>query len=201
MSESNSLWTSETYTFDEIAHKFKFPLLVQVSEGFYTEEDEDAYSFSAGDMIMFDQFVTLQKVAAAFVGKGKATSGKNFNELLADEILLPLNYKGKLKVQSKIKEYERVQELAKDFPRFATVLETLELPVKGFESVTLIAGTQIELDRIITLPSKKAGLSRLLVINTDITGHKQVAVSLDTVGKFRSLPDGLEYTLREAVDR
>ena len=185
MAQSQSNWSKETYRFDEIAGKFKLPLLVQVSEGFYRGTEED--SFSAGDITMFEQFVTLQKVAAVFARPPpKLVRGYAVPK---EEILIPLNYKGKLRVEHEIKAYECVQELAKDFPRYATVLETIAVPVSGGGVMDIEAGTVVELDRII--PPR-------LVINTST---EQVGLNLEERYKFRSKRDSNVYTLREAVNR
>ena len=145
MAQSQSNWSKETYRFDEIAGKFKLPLLVQVSEGFYRGNEVD--SFSAGDIIMFEQFVTLQKVAAVFARPLPQT--ERGCAVPEEEILIPLNYNGKLRVEHEIKAYECVQELAKDFPRYATVLETIAVPVSGGVVMDIEAGTDVELDRVI----------------------------------------------------
>ena len=198
MAQSPSYWSEETYRFDEIARKFEFPLLVQVSEGFYRENEVD--SFSAGDIIMFDQFVTLQKVAASFARLlPTADDMEHEYAVHKEEILIPLNYKGKLKVENEIKVYEGIREIAKEFPRYAVLLETIAAPVSGGVVLNLDAGTVVELDRVI--PPQKHGNADCLVINTNIKGHKQVGLNLDKRCKLRSMPDTNEYTLREAVHR
>lgn len=197
MAESFTKWSQETYRLDEIPDKFEFPLLVQVSEGFYGENQVD--TFSAGDVIMFDQCVELQKVAARFAVEVRKTcdSGDDY-DILKDEILIPLHYKGLLKVKNEIKTYESVRDLTADMPRYVKILETLSVATDDGEELKFSTGTILELDRV--LPKQQKCKTDRLVVN--IKGESsQVALPLDKTGKFKTVSDGNEYTLKDAVDR
>lgn len=196
MADFSKDWTEETYRLDEVARKFELPQVIQVTEGIDTGNDID--SFSAEDILMIDQSVVLQKVAAQFAEKViELAPGGSEYAILKEEILIPLNYKGKLKVLNETRKYHGVADLARDFPRYATVLEAVSVPTESGGTLNIAAGTTIELDRVI--PSHK-GPDRL-VISTEPGGRKQVAMPFDMKARFRSVRDENEYTLKETIDR
>ncbi|XP_045158947.2 uncharacterized protein LOC123524664 isoform X2 [Mercenaria mercenaria] len=195
-------WTLETYRLDELEGKFDFPCVVCVNEGYYSETD--AEGFSQGDIMSIDSKLVMHKVAANFAEHVEDTKlrEKDYIEL-EREILVPLNYKGKLKVLRNIKNYESVRELATDFPRYAKVRENFKVTTEEKITVTIQAGTVIELDRI--LPGSMHGPSRepdkLVIQFQHLSGPLVVAVPLNERGKFRTVPDDNEYTIKEAIDR
>lgn len=201
MADPNLGWSEETYRLDEVAKHFKLPQLIQVTEGIDTGNEVD--SFSAEDVLMIDQCVTLQKVAAQFAEKlVEVAQGGSEYAILKEEILIPLNYKGKLKVMNEIKRYHSVWDLAREFPRYATVLQALSVPTESGGVLDIAAGTKIELDRVI--PGHRTGQTKepdRLVISTESGGRKQVAMPFDLKARFRSVRDENEYTLKETVDR
>ena len=199
MAESKLDWSEETYRLDEIASKFSLPQLIQLTEGVHTDSEVD--SFSAEDILTIDRCVTLQKVSAQFAEKViKETSNDGEYAILKEEILIPLNYKGKLKVINEIKRHDSVRELAKDFPRFAKILEALSV-VTEEGVVNIAANSIIELDRV--FPAQKTGkkLPDRLVVSTAHGGRRQVALPFDKRCRFRSVQDQTEYTMKEMIDR
>lgn len=195
-------WTLETYRLDELERKFTFPCVVCVNEGYYSETD--AEGFSQGDIMSIDSKIILHKVAANFTFEEKQSRCDDPNYVeIENEILVPLNYKGKLKVIRHIKNYENVRELANEFPKYAKVTENLTVRTEAKVPVTIKAGSIIELDRII--PGSVRGTNkepdRLIIQFEHKRGSLVVGVPFDVQGKFRTVPDNNEYTIREAIDR
>ncbi|XP_045158952.2 uncharacterized protein LOC123524665 isoform X2 [Mercenaria mercenaria] len=187
-------WTLETYRLDEIERRFDFPCVICVNEGFYSETDTEG--FSQGDIMSIDSKMVLHKVAANFAYEEEHNGWQdpNYVQLTEKEILVPLNYKGKLKVLRDVKNFDSVRELANDFPRYAKLRENLTVTTEENVPVIIQAGTMIELDRVIP-PSK-------LVIQFQHRGSTLVvAVPLTARGKFRTEEDKNEYTMKEAIDR
>lgn len=192
-------WTLETYRLDEIEGKFDLPCVICVNEGYYSETDTEG--FSQGDIMSIDSKMVLQKVAANFAYKGDTDGWQdpNYVTLTEKEILVPLNYNGKLKVLREVKNFDSVLELAKDFPRYARVGANLRVTTEDNVQVTIQAGTLIELDRV--LPSTGGSPSKLVIQFQYRRDTLVVAVPLNTRGKFRTEPDNNEYTIKEAIDR
>ena len=198
-------WSAETYRLCEIEGKFDFPCVIRVNEGFYSESDSEG--FSQGDILSIDSKMVLQKVAASFKSFTDVNASKQFDDESVveskNEILVPLNYKGKLKVIRSSKNYENVNELATDFPRYATLRQDLNVSTEENERVTIKSGTVIELVRIVpgsiscsSIPPGK------ITIQFQRSGrHLTVALPLNTSGKFRTEVDNNEYTIKEALDR
>lgn len=201
MADLETGWSEATYRLDEIARNFDLPQLIQVTEGIDTGNEVD--SFSAEDILMIDQSVTLQKVAAQFAEKlVEVAEGGSEYAILKEEILIPMNYKGKLNVINQIKRFNSVSALARDFPRYARVLQALSIPTEKGGALDIAAGTKIELDRVI--PGHKIGQKQeqdKLVVSTESGGRKQVAMPFDMKARFRTVPDESEYTLKEVIDR
>ena len=200
MAEADFKWSESTYRLDEIAYKqFQLPQLIQLTEGIHTDNEVD--SFSAEDILTIDRCVTLQKVAAQFAGN-YTEMGSGDYEILKEEILIPLNYKGKLKVVNEPNIYHNVRDLARDFPRFAKVLEMLSVETEhGLKKIA--AGSVIELDRVLPGGQKTGNVTvpYRLVVSTESGGRGQVALPFEKRCRFRSTQDSNEYTLRELVDR
>ena len=202
MAEADFKWSESTYRLDEIAYKqFELPLLIQLTEGIHTDNEVD--SFSAEDILTIDRCVTLQKVAAQFAGNctEMGSDGVDY-EILKEEILIPLNYKGKLKVVNEPNIYHNVRDLARDFPRFAKVLEILSVNTEhGLKKIA--AGSVIELDRVLPGGQKTGNVTvpDRLVVSTESGGRGQMALPFDKRCRFRSIEDSNEYTLRELVER
>lgn len=195
-------WSLQAYRLDEIERNFELPCVVRVNEGYYSETD--AEGFSQGDIMSIDSQMLLHKVAANFATDEKSSElfDPDYVEL-ENEILVPLNYKGKLKVLRDIKNYENFRELANDLPRYAKARQNLGVTTEQKTKVTIQAGTIIELDRII--PVSMAGASKdpdKLVIKFEHSGRPlEVGVPVSAKGKFRTEPDDNEYTIKEAIDR
>ena len=198
MADSKFCWSEETYRLDELERSVGLPQLIQVTEGIDTGNDID--SFSAEDVLMIDQCVLLQKVAAHFAKQKMVEVSDSGNEyaILNEEILISLNYKGKLKVMNPLRRYNNVRELARDFPRYATILSAMRVPMEKGGMLDITPDSKVELDRVI--PGHK-GECDTLVINPAVGGRKLVAMPFDMRGSFRSCPDDNEYTLKEVVDR
>ena len=198
MAESNCCWSDITYRLDELDRSVGLPQLIQVTEGIDTGSDID--SFSAEDVLMIDQCVTLQKVAAQFAAERNVEITDSGSEyaILKEEILVPLNYKGKLKVICPRRLYNNVRELAIDFPKYATVLSAMRVPQDTGGVLDIEPDSRVELDRII--PGHRNECDKL-VISTKAGGHKQVALPFDMRGSFRSCPDDTKYTLKEVIER
>lgn len=196
MADSKCCWSDVTYRLDELDRCVGFPQLIQVTEGIDTGNDID--SFSAEDVLMIDQCVILQKVAAHFATEKtvEVTDSGSEYAILKDEILIPLNYKGKLKVMGRLRSYNNVRELALDFPKYATALTAMRVPQDTGGMLEIAPDSKVELDRVI--PGRECDK---LVISTELGGRKQVAVPFDTRGRFRACPDDNEYTLKEVIDR
>lgn len=193
-------WSTETYRLDELESRFKVPCVIHVNEGYYS--DTEAEGFSQGDIIGIDRKMTLHKVAAHFAAPEKGlrqyNAASEYVEL-TEEILVPLNYKGKLKVLTPSKKYTRVIDLALDAPRYATVLKNLKVTTEAKTSIEIAAGTKIELDR--TIPGLRGEPERL-VVEFEHLGKKTCAgVPVSANNLFRSEPDHNEYTIKEAIDR
>ena len=194
-------WSKETYRLDQLETRFKIPCVIHVNEGFYSDSEADG--FSSGDIIGIDRKMTLHKVAAQFAGstarpQSSADDDGVYCEL-AEEILVPLNYKGKLRVLCPFKRYTRVSDMAFDSPRYATVMKNFVVTLENKKTIVLTSGTALELDRLI--PSK-ADEDGKLVVEFDHKGLKtQATIPLSQTGMFKSEPDKNEYTIREAIYR
>lgn len=192
-------WSKETYRLDELETRFKIPCVIHVNEGFYSETDADG--FSQGDIIGIDRKMTLHKVAANFArpecNYRSVTADTEYVEL-TEEILVPLNYKGKLRVLSEVKKYSLVRDLARDAPRYAKVLKHFTVTVENKTSIEIQAGTTIELDRVIP---GFGGVDKLVVEFMHLGSKTHAGIPLSETGFFRSEPDKNEYTIKEAIDR
>ena len=162
--------------------------------------------FSQGDVVSVDQSMTLHKVAAHFTNSWDSwsTSGEDDHvscyEKLTDEILVPLNYNGKVKVlDSNVNtKYANVRELVSAFPRFAKTCQNVQVMTSDKIQLTVQAGTVIELDR--TVPGER-GVDKLVVSFNRAGRETFASIPLDTVCTFKQMPDENEYTIREVIER
>lgn len=138
-----------------------------------------------------------------FIGKHVPDYGIITSCINQPEVFLPYGYDGKLKVLKQVADVSGVKELARVFPRYATVKEGLHLKTNTGESVKISKGTRIELDRI--LPGSMYGKDKeadKLVIKFEHAGTPKVAaLSFSSKGKFRTEEDHNEYTISEAIDK
>ncbi|KAL4236927.1 hypothetical protein ACF0H5_005313 [Mactra antiquata] len=200
-------WTVETYRLDEVEKKFGLPCVIHLNEGYYSTTD--AEGFSQGDVMSVDSKLVLHKIAANFATDVKKHSleskDSDYVELApVKEILIPLNYKGRLKVLQRKMKYENVKELARDFPRYARLRQNLSVLTEDNRKVTLYAGTVMELDRIIpgsTFGDNNSSPDRLIVQFEHLQRRATVALPVHLNGKFITEHDDNEYTLKEAIDR
>lgn len=198
-------WTETTYRLDEVVNRFNVPCVVKVTEGIYSASELE--TMSSGDIIKIDYQRKLHKVAANFLSdfhRQLSTSPPNsaeYVDLVAEEILIPLSYTGKLKVLKEIKKYESVRELSKECPRYARVLCQLSYQGPSAVKTVLEAGTLIEVDRVIQ-GSAKANREEMLVVSYTNSDKKiDTAIPFSTKGSFMLVQDVNKYTLQEVVDR
>ncbi|KAH3693888.1 uncharacterized protein LOC127862612 [Dreissena polymorpha] len=196
-------WSSATYRLDELERKFTFPCVVRLAEGFCS--DSESEGFSKDDIIGIDSKLVLHKVAAHFTNRQsgiRPTKGEyDFGyERLSEEILVPLNYKGKAKVQTCTgKTYTTVKGLIADFPRFAKICRTLKANSADDQPMDLPGGTKIELDRI--LPGRGT-TPDVLCIKFNVSGKPTYAkVAVTERAWIRCESDETEYTIKEVIDR
>lgn len=201
--EDDTNWSPETYTLENIT-KFKLPCEIRMTEGFYDEDDESEDTFSAGDIITIGEKQTVQKVSAKFSNTvseaSLAKSNYDYVQLTNEEqILLPLNYNGSLRVLRHLKKFETVKDMAEDFPRFARVCEGFKLRTEDNVSFPILEGTIIELMRI---NRNSSGIGDELVVRHK--NRKEVKDSLlpfEMKKQFESITDIQDYTLQEAIER
>lgn len=196
-------WSSASYRLDELERKFSFPCVVRLAEGFCS--DSESEGFSKDDIIGIDSKLVLHKVAAHFANRlsGRRPTKNEYDfgyERLSEEILVPLNYKGKVKVQTCTgKTYTTVKALIADFPRFAKVCRTLKANSADDQPMDITAATTIELDRILPGRDTKPDV---LCLKFNVSGkptYAKVAVTEHAV--IQCEPDETEYTIREVIDR
>lgn len=202
-------WTDNTYRIDEITRKFVLPVVIRMTEGFYSS-NSDTEVFSAGDIMTIDKELILHKVAANFAANSDASCHKKSNNrheikanLESKEILIPLNYKGKLKVKSEIKVYETVRELSLDFPKYVKLCENLSVKTEHGASIDVQSGSIVELDRVIpgTLDDSTSQPESLVLEFKQDGKSVVVAIPTSSCGKFRTESDDNEYTIKEAIDK
>ncbi|KAK3089595.1 hypothetical protein FSP39_004893 [Pinctada imbricata] len=179
-------WSDETYTIRQLAMKDCFPVVVRVTEGYLPR---DAEAFSQGDLIKLDFKKTYQKVAARFLDAQSHVDVEG-NMHPGGDLMIPLGYKGIIKMLHKMKSYRSVRELLNDFPRFASVekpIMVIRCPNK--EKMELRHGV-IELDR--EIPGEG------LVCRYE---NKDIVIRIDQEGQFSSVPDYSDYMLKDIIER
>lgn len=191
---------------DELSKTCSFPVAVQIVTNETTLNETYNEDFSSEDVIVIDSKRTQHKVAATFWKDSDTVSTDDrckSSDPINEEILIPLNYQGKLKVKSEIKSYGNFGELSRDFPRYAKVCQTVAVISANGQPLIIPSGTVLELDRIIPgLKRNFTVFSDQLVIRFDHQGKPvEVTVSVTTQGLFQTEPDNNEYTIKEAVDK
>jgi hypothetical protein len=181
-------WTEDTFSMQEVAHN-NLPTIVQVADGYYSENE--AESFSNGDLIKLDFKKTYSKVRAQCVG-GKPKVDPHGYMSPDKDILIPIGYKGKLKVECLIDTFGSVQELIKHFPRCVVTGRPLtgKRGIYSDEKFTIEKGVKLQLDRVIP----DAGLV------CRIEEGKEVLLPSNQLARFYLEPDEKEYTVREVID-
>ncbi|XP_052776405.1 uncharacterized protein LOC128214148 isoform X2 [Mya arenaria] len=201
--DDDAIWSTYTHRLDELERRVEFPCVVRLNEGYYSEAEGEG--FSHGDIVAIDKKLVLHKVAANFANRIYRPSHSPAEEewgyeRLTDEILVPLNYNGKAKIQSTGKKYSTVRDLVADFPRYAKVCKNLKVWTADRQPVELQAGAVIELDRV--MPASSAGAPDNLVLIFDYqTRSTYATVPMDAKASFRTEPDETEYTIKEVIDR
>ncbi|XP_052257644.1 uncharacterized protein LOC127862522 isoform X2 [Dreissena polymorpha] len=195
-------WSITTYRLDELERRFTFPRVIRLAEGYCS--DIEAEGFSKDDIIAVDNKLVLHKVGAFFTDRTSPITQTNdesdFSYVrLSDEILVPLNYKGKVKILNAGKKYTTVRDLAEEFPRFAKACQNFSAYGADHKRFDVQAGTTVELERIV--PGRN-GQPDELVIQFQAEGKPVFAkISSATKTVFRAQPDITEYTIREVIDR
>ena len=184
-------WSHETYTIRQLALKDdNFPMVVRVNEGYLPEDGNEAEAFSQGDLIKLDYKKSYQKVAARFLDAESHVDDEGYLHP-GGNLLIPLGYRGKLKILHQDRQYYSVAELVKEFPRFVRVQRsTVARSGQSQNTVSVPKGSLLELDR--NLPSE--GLvcrlnGKLIILNSNQKGH------------FLTVPDDEQYTLTEVIER
>ncbi|KAJ8306160.1 hypothetical protein KUTeg_016705 [Tegillarca granosa] len=191
--DGKQFWSEETYTLRNVVYDIGLPTVVKVSEGIYN--DNEVETFSCGDLIKLDFQKSITKVSAQFLDE-QTMSESIVDEfgyhLLKEEILIPLDYRGRVTVmqpQGRKNRFYSVKELANIFPKHVRV----DKPIKVYadnRTVKLKTGAILELDRV--LPSVG------LVCRLD---GKDIMLNLKQKGKFtQTASDDTTYSLKEIVD-
>ncbi|XP_062570869.1 uncharacterized protein LOC134232894 isoform X3 [Saccostrea cucullata] len=185
--EEKIKWSEETFSIRDVAYN-NLPTVVKVADGYYSENE--AESFSNGDLIKLDFKKSYSKV------RGRCVGGKpkvdDLGYLSPDkDILIPLGYKGKVKVECVQNTFNSVEELIKNFPHFVKTGRPItgKRGLYSAEEVRIEKGVTLQLDRVIP----EAGL----VCKID---GKEVLLQSNQLARFYLEPDEKEYTIREVVD-
>ncbi|XP_056017989.1 uncharacterized protein LOC125668602 isoform X3 [Ostrea edulis] len=180
-------WTDETYSMQEVANN-NLPTIVKVADGYYSENE--AESFSNGDLIKLDFKKSYSKVRAQCVGGKPKVDTLGYMSPDKD-ILIPIGYKGKLKVECLKDTFGSIQELITHFPHFVITGRPLtgKRGIYSSEEIRIEKGTRLQLDRVIP----DAGL----VCRKD---EKEILLPSIQLARFYLEPDEKEYTVREVVD-
>ncbi|XP_061191361.1 uncharacterized protein LOC133199561 isoform X2 [Saccostrea echinata] len=186
--EDKIKWSEETFSIQDVAYN-NLPTVVKVADGYYSENE--AESFSNGDLIKLDFKKSYSKV------RGRCVGGKpkvdDLGYLSPDrDILIPLGYKGKVKVECVQNTFNSVEELIKHFPHFVKTGRPItgKRGLYSTEEIRIEKGVTLQLDRVIP----EAGL----VCKID---EKEVLLPSSQLARFYLEPDEKEYTIREVVDK
>lgn len=185
--EDTIKWSDDTFSIRDVADS-NLPTVVKVADGFYSENE--AESFSNGDLIKLDFKKNYSKVRAQCVGGSPREDSSGYMSPDKD-ILIPLGYKGKLKVECLKKTFNTIEELIAHFPHYVRTGRPLtgKRGVYSSEQFRIEKGARLELDRVIP----KAGL----VCKMD---GKEVLLPLGQLARFDVETDEKEYTIREVID-
>ncbi|XP_022315687.2 uncharacterized protein LOC111119621 isoform X3 [Crassostrea virginica] len=186
-SEDNIKWSDETFSIREVADN-NLPTVVKVADGYYSENE--AESFSNGDLIKLDFKKSYSKVRAQCVG---GTPKEDVSGYVSPDrdILIPLGYKGKLKVECLKSTFNSVEELIEHFPHFVITGRPLtgKRGVYSQEEFRIDKGVKLQLDRVIP----EAGL----VCKID---GKEVLLVSGQLARFHLEEDEKRYTIREVIE-
>lgn len=175
-------WSEAVYSVKEAVNKLGTPCMVRVVVGC------DDPAFIETNYLKLDFGINIRKVGANFVSDRPGSSSET-----KEEVLLPMGYKGKVKVVRKdagTKIFTCVQDLIKEFPRFVQVEETLSGQEEGSnKNVKIASGVKLELLKVIGKELYCKHQDKLIKL-----------VSQDKV-KCRLLQDDNVYTLYEVIDR
>lgn len=195
---NNMIWSDETYHLSDVLNIVELPSVVKVSHGYYSNYDIE--TFTNGDLLHLKSCVTLQKVAAHYVQHLKTSNTTSF-ETIGEEMLIPLNFKGPIKLvndnQCKTKFYS-VQELIDSFPRFVKNEKEIEGICGKRGTRRIKEGRRLQLIRLLpgTLHRHKKSADQLICIYE----NKEVALTATTKGRFSLLQDETVYTLADLVN-
>ncbi|KAL3870981.1 hypothetical protein ACJMK2_039006 [Sinanodonta woodiana] len=198
-------WSAETYRLDEISTHFTLPIMVRVSEGVYgTIETE---TFSSNDVIKLEKEETLSKVAAHFIfdlNEWRSKLGRGYDQYVSlqesKEILIPLHYKGLLHIIGEERICESALELSKTNAKYVMVLKNIVIP-QSRGSITLQAGTVLEIDRSFPVPCVKGG-NKIIVCTYDLNKVRcKVELPITIDGKFKTINDETTYTLEQVIEK
>lgn len=190
--DEDIVWSDETQSIRDVVYS-SMPAIVRVAEGFYGEND--AESFSRGDLLKLDFVKSIQKVFATVVSSwSEAILEDRTGYIQPDrEIIIPLGYKGKVIVTrppTEFKVYTSVTELMRDFPRYVRVDAPFFAQSNQDQAIRIESGKRLELDRF--LPNQ--GL--IAKYDDDV-----VVLNNSVKGRFVPLPDETEYTLTDVIDK
>ncbi|CAG2240044.1 unnamed protein product [Mytilus edulis] len=190
--DEDIVWSDETQSIRDVVYS-SMPAIVRVAEGFYG--DNDAESFSRGDLLKLDFVKSIQKVYATVVSSwSEAILEDRTGYIQPDrEIIIPLGYKGKVVITrppTEFKVYTNVTELMRDFPRYVRVDTPFFAQSNQDQAIRIESGKRLELDRF--LPNQ--GL--IAKYDDDV-----VVLNNSVKGRFVPLPDETEYTLTDVIDK
>ncbi|KAL3870980.1 hypothetical protein ACJMK2_039005 [Sinanodonta woodiana] len=198
-------WSTETYRLDEVSTHFTLPIMVRLSEGIC--EYRQSGTFSAYDVIKLEKEVSLSKVAAHFIfdlNEWRSKLGRGYDQYVSlhesNEILIPLHYKGLLHIIGEESICENVFEISKTNAKYVMVLKNVVVP-QSRGSITLQAGTVLEIDRSFTVPCVKGG-NKIIVCTYDLNKVRcKVELPITMNGKFKIINDETTYTLQQVIDK
>ncbi|XP_067677953.1 uncharacterized protein [Haliotis asinina] len=187
--DDDRLWSPETCKLSDIVPEI--PTLVRVTEGIYSLND--AGTFSQGDLIKIDTCQSLKRVTAYLVKPGSDSR----YERHGDEIGLPYQYNGKVKVQPMHgvhHRYNSVEELINYFPRHVRVLTKVSFTEPSGTPQTLSVGDCLELKAV--RRSKTHGLNSVRCLRNG----KDIILPKSITGVFQVQADDTEQTIKNVVE-
>ncbi|KAJ8306161.1 hypothetical protein KUTeg_016706 [Tegillarca granosa] len=188
-------WSEETFTLREVVTKVGLPTMVKVSEGIYT--DNEAETFSYGDLLKLEFVKSIRKVSAKLIGIGDGGSLINIEKTLRNpqkydkmtkEVLIPLGYKGRVELIKPRRKLYTVGQIMEEFPKNIRTETALFVNDKD-PPVHLPPGIHLQVDKII--PNRGIVCKNK---KNDVTLYKEQK------GKFSIIEDERTYTLEEVVE-
>lgn len=194
--DDNVQWSDETFTLREVVTKVGLPTMVKVSEGLYS--DNEAETFSYGDLLKLEFVKSIRKVSANLIDVGNGGSLINLEKSLRNpkkydkpskDILIPLGYKGLVELIKPLRQLYTVEQLMDEFPsniRTETALfgDEKETPIQ------LPPGVYLQVDRI--TPNKEGIVCK--------HKKKEIIIYKEQKGKFSIIENERTYTLEEVVE-